>query len=442
MRITEKRGTTPVASRSRGWRYVHVAYLALFAGTLAACDQITNLDQEAPSRVIADDLYQPENAQLLVTSAVSDFECTLTQYIVAGGLVGDELIDAELNQAGWDYDRRTIVPSLTAYSTGGCGSAQVPGYYTPLAIARATADKITTALEGWTDQQVPNRQLLIATAAAHAGYALVLLGESSCSAAIDGGPELTPVQVLTEAESRFTKAITAAQAANNTDILNMARVGRARARVDLKKFADAKTDASLVPDSYVHNATYSATVARRENLIQTQFFRGLFSSVDPSFRNLTVGGVPDTRVPVVDAGVNGQDGQTRIWRSTKYPLISSPIPIASGDEAILLTAEADLEAGNVTAAVAGINKLRTKSSLPQYAGGTAAEVRAQLIDERRRELFLEGQRLNDIIRFNIPQLPVAGTPFPIKGGVYGNQICFPLPDVERNNNPTLGGKTS
>jgi len=123
-------------------------------------------------------------------------------------------------------------------------------------------------------------------------------------------------------------------------------------------------------------------------------------------------------------------------------LISSPIPIASGDEAILLTAEADLEAGNLTAVVAGINKLRTKSSLPQYAGGTAAEVRAQLIDERRRELYLEGQRFSDIIRFNIPQSPAAGTPFPVKGGVYGNQICFPLPDVERNNNPTLGGKTS
>ena len=442
MRITQKRGTTPVASRSRGWRFTHVAYMALFAGTLAACDQITSLDQEAPSRVIADDLYQPVNAQLLVTSTISDFECALAQYVVATGLVGDELIDAELSQAGWDYDRRTIVPSLAAYSTTQCGAIQVPAYYTPLAIARATADKITTALEGWTDQEVPNRQLLIATAAAHAGYALVLLGESSCSAAIDGGPELTPVQVLTEAEARFTKAITAAQAANNTDILNMARVGRARARVDLKKFAEAKTDASLVPDAYVHNATYSQAVARRENLVQTQLFRGLYSSVDPSFRNLTVGGVPDTRVPVVDAGVNGQDGQTRIWRTTKYPLISTPIPIASGDEAILLTAEADLEAGNVTAAVTGINKLRTKASLPQYGGGTATEVRAQLIDERRRELFLEGQRINDIIRFKIPQTPAAGTPFPIKGGVYGNQICFPLPDVERNNNPTLSGKTS
>lgn len=416
------------------WQYTIVALCGV---ALAACQ----LEQEAPSRVIANDLYAPGNAQLLVTSTISDFECALGQHIIASGLVGDELIDAQLSQTGWDYDRRTIVAALTGYATLGCTSVQVPGYYTPLAIARATADKILKSLEGWTDTDVTGRQDLMAQAATFAGYSLVLLGETSCSAALDGGPELTPTQVLTEAESRFTKAIAAAQAANNTDFLNMARVGRARARIDMKKYADAKADAILVPDNYVHNATYSAANARRENLVNTQFFRGLYSSVDPSFRSLTVGGVPDTRVTVVDAGAAGQDRVTRIWRSTKYPLISSPIPIASGDEAILIAAEADVETNNVAGAVAGINKLRAKSSLPLYLGGTQAEVRGQVVDERRRELFLEGQRLGDIIRFNIPQSPAAGTPFPNKGGVYGNQLCFPLPDVERNNNPTLNGKT-
>ena len=426
-----------MASRFNGWRYVHVV---LFAAAAVACGDVVSLEQEAPSRVVADDLYIPGNAQLLVTSAVSDYECALGQYIIATGLVGDELIDAQLSQVGWDYDRRTITAALPTYATAACTSTQVPGYYTPISIARATADKILTSLEGWTDQEVTGRQGLIATAAAHAGFSLVLLGESACSAALDAGPELTPTQLLTEAEARFTKAITAAQAANATAILNMARVGRARARIGLKKYADAKADASLVPDAFVHNATYSAANSRRENLVNTQLFRGLFSSVDPSFRGLTVGGVPDSRVVVVDAGVVGHDRATRIWRTTKYPLISSAIPIASGDEAILITAEADVEANNIAAAVAGINKLRTKASLPQYAGGTQAEVRAQLRDERRRELFLEGQRFGDIIRFGIPQTPAAGTAYPAKGGVYGNQICFPLPDVERNNNPTLAGK--
>ena len=30
----------------------------------------------------------------------------------------------------------------------------------------------------------------------------------------------------------------------------------------------------------------------------------------------------------------------------------------------------------------------------------------------------------------------------VKRRSYANQICFPLPDVERNNNPTLNGKSS
>ena len=408
---------------------------ALLALGTAACDDLTSLDQEAPSRVLAGALYVPGNAQLLVTSTISDFECALAGYIVATGLVGDELIDAQLAQVGWDYDRRTLVPALTAYASNQCGAAQVPGYYTPISIARSTADRIIEALNGWTDEEVQGRGDLIAQASAHAGYALLLLGESACSAAIDGGPEMTPAEIFAEAEERFTTALTSTSA----QVLNIARVGRARTRLNLENYAGAKADAVLVPETFVHNATYSAVPARRENIVNVHLYRGLYSSIDPSFRGLTVGGVPDPRVPVENTGAVGHDRVTVIWRTTKYPTNATPIPIASGDEALLIAAEADLEAGDVNAAVTAINKLRTKAGLPQYAGGTAAEVLTQLIEERRRELFLEGQRLNDIIRFNIPLLPAAGTPFPVKGGTYGSQICFPLPDLERNNNPTLGG---
>jgi len=431
MRYSQIKGIIPMMRR-----------LAISAGALvtlgtAACDDLTSLEQEAPSRVLSGTLYIPANAQLLVTSTISDYECALASYIVAAGLVGDELIDAQLSQVGWDYDRRTIVPALTAYASNQCGATQVPGYYTPISIARATADQILEQLEGWTDAEVPNRGELIAQAAAHAGYSLLLLGESACTAAIDGGPEMTRTELFTAAESRFDKAITA----TDPDIANMARVGRARARLNLKNYDGARADASLVPATFVRNANYSAASFRRENLVNTQMYRGLFSSVDPSFRDLSVGGVPDPRVNVVDAAALGHDRVTNIWRATKYPTSSSPIPIASGDEALLIVAEAELETGNVSAAVDAINALRAKASLPAYGGGTAAEVRVQLIDERRRELFLEGQRLNDIIRFNIPQVPAAGTPFPVKGGIYGDQICFPLPDLERNNNPTLAGSS-
>ena len=415
-----------------------------------ACKELTSLEQEAPSRVRAGDLIVPTNAQLLVTSAISDYECALANYIVAAGLVGDELIDAQLSQVGWDYDRRTIVPSLTTYATAQCGGRQVPALYTPVSIARYQADVILEALQGWTDAEVANRTDLIGQAAAHAGYSLILLGEGMCTAAINGGPELSRAQVFAEAEARFTTAIDAATTANNAAILNMARVGRARARLNQNKTAEARADAALVPAGFVRNASYSAANARRENLVYGQQFVGLYSSIDPSFRDLTFGGVPDPRVPVVQARTaaggpqKGHDQATDIWRTTKYSGLASPIPIASYDEAQLIIAEIDAAAGTPTGtanAVTIINDLHTRAGIPVYAGGTAAEVQAQVREERRRELFLEGQRLGDIVRFNVTLSPAAGTAYPVKGGVYGsaagNQACFPLPDVEKNNNPNF-----
>jgi hypothetical protein len=244
------------------------------------------------------------------------------------------------------------------------------------------------------------------------------------------------------AEARFTTAITAATAANNAAMLNAALVGRARARLNQNNLTGAGADAALVTDpTFALNATYSATITRRENLVWSQMYRGFFSSVDPSYRGLTFGGVPDPRVNVVDAGFVGQDRATEIWRQTKYPLIGSSIPIARYAEAQLILAEADNAAGNTTGAVNIINALHTKAGIPPYAGGTQAEVQAQIIEERRRELFLEGQRFGDLIRYNIAIQPAPGTPFPVKGGSYGPntgiQLCFPLPDVEKNNNPSI-----
>jgi len=80
----------------------------------------------------------------------------------------------------------------------------------------------------------------------------------------------------------------------------------------------------------------------------------------------------------------------------------------------------------------------THAGLPPYdaTGQTAAQVKTQIIEERRRELFLEGHRLGDIRRYALPLSPPAGAAYP-GGGLYGSQSCFPLPDVERLNNPNI-----
>jgi hypothetical protein len=44
--------------------------------------------------------------------------------------------------------------------------------------------------------------------------------------------------------------------------------------------------------------------------------------------------------------------------------------------------------------------------------------------------------MGDLRRYGLTFLPVAGAPYQY-GGVYGTLTCFPLPDVERINNPTI-----
>jgi starch-binding outer membrane protein, SusD/RagB family len=418
---------------------VSAAWAGVLSLALVACNDVTSLEQESPSRIKASDLEKPENAELLVTGAVGDFECALASYIVSGALVGDEMANANLSNRLWDYDRRTILPTNTVYSTTRCDNGD-PTVYTVISTARYDADNVLRLLDGWTDEQVPGRIGLIATAAAYAGYSLVLLGEGMCSAALDVGPELTPAQILTEADARFTRAIDAATQAGDTVTVNLALLGRARARLGLGNKAGAGADAALIPPGFRVDGTYSGVKTQRENRVFTTFYRDLIATVDVPFQDANFAGTPDPRAEVIDLQTPGADGVTEVFASTKYPSIDSPIPVARWEEAQLILAEADVAAGDVGGAVNIINTLHTNAGLPSYGGGTPEEVMTQIIEERSHELFLEGQRMGDIIRYGLPLYPAPGTPFSIGAGTsgeYGTQVCFPLPAAERNNNPNI-----
>lgn len=412
------------------------AGVIILGGALGACDEI--LKSTAPQLIEETTLQQPSNAPVIVAGVAADFECSFAQYISVMGTVADEFSDSQANAAIWDIDRRTNFPSSSLYATGGCGG--FGGVYTPVSTARFQADNTLALLDSWTDADVPDRGALTARVAAYAGYSLILLGEGFCSAAIDRGPEMTPAELFALAEVRFTRAIAAATTAGGAtgdSLKYLALVGRARALVNQNKVAAAGADALLVPNGFVFNARYSAASGRSENRVFRVNNTGGTITVDASYRALTVNGIADPRVPVVDANRGGSFPQIRLFSQTKYPSLSAPIPIATWREAILIRAEANLATGNVSGAVALINQLRDRSGLATYAGTDAAVVRTQLVEERRRELFLESQRLFDTIRFNVPLNPAPGTAFPNGGGSYGDNKCLPLPDVERLNNPNI-----
>jgi hypothetical protein len=420
-----------------GRRLLGAAMAVLLAGT-AACDGI--LDVESISRVPAERTENPANAALLVNGAAGLFECALGAYIVAGGLIGEELVDATQTANRFPYDQRNLLPTDARYSTFGCTAL---GTYTPLNGARGAADRVLGLLEGWPPEQVgAGRDVLIARAALYAGYSLTLLGEGFCSGVISSlgsggevvyGTELSRQKLWEEAEARFTRAIAAAQAVGSAGdaFRHAALVGRARVRLNLGRYADARADAAGVPAGFTFAATASTLDASRQNRVHTESNASTASSsVGSRYQNLD-----DPRVRHTASLGASPTGVVR-YGQLKYATASTSIPIASGREAQLIVAEAEARVGSLATAEGILNTFRARGNQPARSFATREAALAEVIEQRRRELFLEGHHLGDLIRFGIAPTPAPGSPYHA-GGTYGNQVCMPLPAIERDSNPNI-----
>jgi hypothetical protein len=402
---------------------ITMAFGPLVAAT--ACDSL--LEVELPGTVPATSLDNPALARTLVNSALGRFECAYTSYVITSGVLANEFINAStwlnLNTWGWK--------GLEVHSiAGGCPTGRDDtgiGAYTPLQQARYLAEEGARRIEGFADTDVPNKSEMLAQLYAYAGFATVLLGEGYCEMALDLGPLMPLPEVFARAEQRFTTAITHAQAARNTNLELLATAGRARARLDKKDLAGAATDAEKIPDTFVYNAEYSTVNGIRENRIFNLNRRNRYLSVEPvAYSNQRIGTAADSRLNITDSGLRGHDDQTRHWFQNKYNTAAAPIPMASWYEAQLILAEA-----RPSEAVAAINRIRTKQNLAAVTPG--GDALTMVLEERRRQLFAEGHRLNDMLRHRIP-FP---TGFNHKGQAWGPITCMPLPDQEKLNNPNL-----
>ena len=455
-----------------------LSVLAVGVGT-TACDLDSVLDVELPGKVVEADLTDPRHADLLVNSAVSEFECAWSMYTAGASHLSDEIMNASGNNWWRDMGWRQHHANEPRLNTGSCTTAYA--IYAPLHSARFLTNDAYNRLSEFGDQ-VTNLARRQATLRAYNGYSLVALGEGYCEMTLPetegvAGPLLTPTQVLRQAEERFTQAITLAQQSNTPDILHMALVGRARARLALGNWDGVIADASLVPAAYVKNASRGDQQDRRYNHQYNNVnsrIQSAHGTVSTNFRNLRLDaqgrpfegplthpvvdaraaaaggdGVADTRVTVVSHGRFGHNETTPLWHNVKHISRATPVAIATGREARLFLAEAHVRKGDLQQGLAIINERRAAHSLPAYTAEVTPEAMMRLIiEERRREFFVElGHRLFDMIRFrgtayNIPYQGEAGSIHPSGtdhvGGAYGSMTCFPLPTVERIGNPNIG----
>ena len=131
-------------------------------------------------------------------------------------------------------------------------------------------------------------------------------------------------------------------------------------------------------------------------------------------------------------------------RTEKYPLDPSTINSTGGgsspndyvffrlSDALLMKAEAILRGGTATGGqtpLSLVNSIRAKRGV----GNLGSVDLPKLLAERGRELYLEGWRRNDMIRFGVfndpvQQRPTASDP---------SRVVFPIPNIALSSNPNL-----
>ncbi len=391
------------------------------AATLSACNNI--LEVQFPGQIPTEQIADPALASVLVRSAIGDFECAYSNYAGGSSVHSDEYETANSNVPLANWGERTISADETDYSIGTCEGNF--GMNLTLHTARLQAEDAVKKLSAWTDAQVTGRTSLLAQAKTYAAYSYLLMGEGFCEVAFDGGPRQPPSAALTAAETRFADAITLANTSGNTDMLNLARVGMARAKMDLKKWSEAATFAAAVAAGYNKNADRGAETSRRWNkLFRLAEQTGAYT-VATAYRTMN-----DPRVLVADAGRGAFNAEVRLWVTKKYTALTSPIRLASKIEADLIQAEALIQQGQTAQGMAILNARRAAVSLAPLTATNQTDALAALISERRMELSFEGgHRLNDLLRYKITWKTGAN---PFTNRPYGSTTCWPHPTRETN----------
>jgi hypothetical protein len=232
---------------------------------------------------------------------------------------------------------------------------------------------------------------------------------------------------------------------------------RGRILINLNRPADAALAVAGVPTSYRYNMLHSQTTRDNQIWSYNNVARRYSVSTGEGTNGLNFATANDPRVPVCTGGdaackaisvtkTDRDDGSTPFYVQRIWPLRDTPVAIESGVEARMIEAEAALRAKDYPLYVQKLNQARTEggvAGLPATLADPGDDVGRvnQLFSERAFWLFGRGYRVGDMRRLIRQYGRPANTVFPTgnwhKGGQYGGDVNFPIPQAELNN-PNAG----
>jgi hypothetical protein len=425
----------------------NVLALALFSlvPLLSACDLDELLEAKDPFTVTPGVARDTANLETVYAGARSQFALAFGGLqnneggvVVMSGLMSDELYSSDNFTT-----RRAVDARVISYEISNAASDHAFVY---LQRARAEAlNGIDLYLSSARTGSPRHAELYNI-----AGYSVLMLVENFCTGiplsritetGVEFGTPLSAQELYTLAISYFDAAIALPSA--GTEQINLARVGKARALNDQGQFAAAAQAVSGVPTNFVFDIQYAPgafetpnpvfNMVNEEHRISASIQEGTVN------RGLPFGVAPrDPRIAIAAQSGPSNSGEVPNWEQLKYASQGAAIPLASGLEARLIEAEAQLSNGSSAAYLGTLNPLRAASGLAALTDpGNAAGRVNQLFEERAYWLWLTGHRLSDMRRLIRQYGRTEATVFPtgttVFGAAYGTAVTLPIPFEEINN---------
>ena len=425
------------ANLQRRRRFCSAAVALLLGLASAGCESL--LDVTNPRYIGEDQLTEPGLELLVMNGVIGEFQYAHGYYTLYSSAMTDE---AFIDHTQVDIRELTLRNILVANTVN-------RDIFSNLQRARQSAEDAVVRMKAMLGDAAFAKSLNVATVQAYGGYSYLLLGEGFCEVTVNLSAPMTPDQMFQQAIALFDQAIATATASGSsagaTDIINMARVGAARAALKLGDGAKAVTYASQVPANYEKWLWYSSNSVRENNIINVPAgVSGLWMGMGPAFQALADPRAPKTsRTDLRGLNSNPLFPPQRPymysgWVGTSAVLqnliaTDTDVKFATGLEARYIIAEVN---GPVASTLAFVNERRAVGGKPAVSL-TANELMAELRTQRALDFYLTGQRLGDLRRYKAKlgtDLFPTGK-FPVTNDQYGTAVCFMVPQTERNANP-------
>lgn len=422
------------------WLILASLTILLALGTIS-CDSLVEVTD--PDIVTPESLNSEAGIQTLKAGSLGDLSVAMSGSAAGHGATAGLIVMSGLMSDEYDYSgtfptRREGDTRILQNING-----TIDGIYSNLHRSRAGAEAtidLAVNFGGVPDVESEMQSIV--------GYSYVMFAETFCGGVpfskvpSDGGDiifgePLTREQMFTTAITWFDQALTS----GNSDLANLARVGKARALLGLGQISAAASEVASIPTSFVYDIEHSDNSRRQENGIYIMStVRRQFSVADgKGINGLMYRSANDPRVPWDGGTASGQDDITLYYNQLKFTDSNASVDLASGIEARLIEAEAAANSNDASQVESIHNALRATMSLGDldFSGLTGDDLLLAHFDERAFWLYSTGHRHGDLRRLVDVYNMAPSDVFPwgpyFKGGEYSSNLKFLIPQSEANN---------